>query len=87
MLEKNPNSAMALNLKAAIEMKQGKLDAAEETLDKVISTNPRNYSAYYNMAMLLLQKGEGNKTYAKRYYETGRALGGPENKNLEAMLK
>ena len=87
MLAEKPNSALALNLRAAMEMKQGKLDAAEETLNQAIMSNPRNHSAYSNMAMLLLQKGIGNKASAKRYYETGRAMGGPENAELEALLK
>ena len=87
MLAEKPNGAMALNLKAAMEMKQGRLDQAEKTLDQAITSNPRSYSAYYNMAMLMLQKGAGNKSSAKRYYETGRTVGGPENAELEAMLK
>ena len=87
MLEEKPNGAMALNLRAAMEMKQGKLDVAESTLDQAIMSNPRNYSAYYNLAILLLQKDAGNKASAKRYYETGRAMGGPENAELEELLK
>ena len=87
MLAAKPNGAMALNLKAALEMKRGNLAAAEAVLDQAVMSNPRNYSAYYNTAVLLLQKGEGNKSSAKRYYETGRAMGGPENPTLEALLK
>ena len=87
MLAAKPNGAMALNLKAALEMKRGNLAAAEAALDQAVMSNPRNYSAYYNTAVLLLQKGEGNKSSAKRYYETGRAMGGPENPDLEALLK
>lgn len=87
MLAAKPNGAMALNLKAALEMKRGNLAAAEAALDQAVMSNPRNYSAYYNTAVLLLQKGEGNKSSAKRYYETGRAVGGPENPELEALLK
>ena len=87
MLAEKPNGAMALNLRAAMEMKQGRLDVAEDTLDQAIMSNPRNYSAYYNLAMLLMQKDVGNKASAKRYYETGRAMGGPEDAVLEAMIK
>ena len=87
MLAAKPNGAMALNLKAALEMKRGNLAAAEAALDQAVMSNPRNYSAYYNTAVLLLQKGAGNKSSAKRYYETGRAVGGPENPELEALLK
>ena len=87
MLAAKPNGAMALNLRAAMEMKQGRFDVAEATLDQAIMSNPRNYSAYYNLAMLLMQKDVGNKASAKRYYETGRAMGGPEDAVLEALIK
>lgn len=87
MLEAKPNGAMALNLKAALEMKQGKFAEAERTLDQAVSSNPRDPSAYYNLALLLLQKDAGNKSSAKRYYETGRAMGGAADPQLEALLK
>ena len=87
MLEAKPNGAMALNLKAALEMKQGKFAEAERTLDQAVSSNPRDPSAYYNLALLLLQKDAGNKSSAKRYYETGRAMGGAADSQLEALLK
>ena len=87
MLAEKPNGAMALNLRAAMEMKQGKLDVAESTLDQAIMSNPRDHSAYSNLAILLLQKDAGNKASAKRSYETGRAMNGPENAELEALLK
>lgn len=87
MLEEKPNGAMALNLKASLESKRGNLKAAEEALDRAIMSNPRNYCAYYNMAYLLMEKDPGNKESAKRYYETGRAMNGPENPELEEVLK
>ena len=87
MLEAKPNGAMALNLKAALEMKQGKFAEAERTLDQAVSSNPRDPSAYYNLALLLLQKDAGNKSSARRYYETGRAMGGAADPQLEALLK
>ena len=87
MLAQRPHSAAALNLRAAIEMRQGKLDAAETTLDLAIAANPDSHSAYYNMAMLLLQRDAGNKAEAKRYYEVGRGKGGPKNAELEALTK
>ena len=87
MLEEKPNGAMALNLKAALEMKQEKFAEAERTLDQAVSSNPRDPSAYYNLALLLLQKDAGNKSSAKRYYETGRAMGGAADSQLEALLK
>ena len=87
MLAEKPNGAMALNLRAAMEMKQGRFDVAEKTLDQAIMSNPRSYSAYYNLAMLLMQRDAGNKASARRHYETGRALGGPEDAVLEALVK
>ena len=78
---------MALNLKAAMEMRQGKFDEAEKTLDQAIVSNPRNPSAYYNLALLSLQKDGENKSVAKRYYETGRAMGGESDPQLEELFK
>lgn len=87
MLQAKPNGAVALNLKAAMEMKQGKLDEAEATLDQAIMNNGRNYFAYYNMARLMLQKNADDKDRARKYYETGRTYGGPKDAELEAALK
>ena len=87
LLAAKPNSAMALNLKATMQVKQGKLKEAEETLDQAIASNPRSYYAYYNMAFILLKKGADAKPGAKRFYETGRAMGGPVDSGLEALLK
>ena len=87
MLEAKPNGALALNLKATMEARQGKLKEAERTLDRAIISNPRDHFAYYNMAILMLQANPDNKTAARRYYETGRAYGGPADPELEAMLK
>ena len=86
-LAAKPNNAMALNLKAAMEMKQGNLDEAERTLDQAVMTNPKNPSAYYNLALLSLQRDPENKSVAKRYYETGRAMGGAADPQLEALLR
>ena len=86
-LAAKPNNAMALNLKAAMEMRQGKLDEAERTLDQAIMSNPKNPSAYYNLALLSLRKDPENRSVAKRYYETGRAMGGAADPQLEALLK
>ena len=86
MLEAKPNGAMALNLKAALEMKQGNFKEAEKALDQAISAHPHDPSAYYNLALLSLQK-DGNKSAARRYYETGRAMGGAADPQLEALLR
>lgn len=83
MLRENPNNAAALNLRAVKEAAEGKYDQAERTLDRAIQSNPRDYHAYYNMAMLYLQTKADGKDGARRYYETGRALGGPEDGELE----
>ncbi len=87
MLAEKPNGAMALNLKASMEAAQGRQKDAERTLDQAIMSNPRSYYAYYNMASLLLKAGPANKTVARRYYETGRAVGGPPDPQLEASVK
>lgn len=85
MLEEKPNSPLALNLRASMEMKQGKVKEAEKTLDQAISNNPRSHFAYYNMALLFV--GQGDRGAARRYYETGRSVGGPVDASIEAMLK
>ncbi|MBR4938904.1 MAG: tetratricopeptide repeat protein [Kiritimatiellae bacterium] len=87
MLEEKPNGAAALNLKAAMETAQGKYKDAEKTLDRAIMSNPRSHYAYYNMARLVLQTRSDGKMTARRYYETGRAVGGPVDDELEGMVK
>ena len=87
MLASKPNDAVALNLKAAMEVEQGKLKAAEDTLDQAIMSNPRSPQAYYNMADLMLKRDPPNVGSARRYYETGRAMGGQRDERLEGALK
>ena len=88
MLEEKPNGAAALNLRAVCETRQGRFKEAEKTLDQAIMSNPRDFHAYYNMAHLMLQsKGAGGKNAARRYYETGRAVGGPQDETLKEAVK
>ena len=87
MLLAKPNDAVALNLKAAMEAEQGKLKDAEATLDQAIMSNPRSPHAYYNMADLMLRRDPPNVGAARRYYETGRAMGGQQDRRLESALK
>ena len=87
MLAARPNDVIALNLKAAMEVEQGKLKEAEETLDQAIMSNPRSPHAYYNMADLMLKRDPPNPGAARRYYETGRTMGGQRDERLEAALK
>ena len=87
MLVEKPNGAAALNLKAALEAKQGRLKEAEAALDQAIMSNPRSPFAYYNMARLLLGRGADGVSPARRYYETGRAVGGAVDAELEEALK
>jgi tetratricopeptide (TPR) repeat protein len=85
ILAEKPNSPVGLNLKAAMEARQGKFKEAERTLDQAIMSNPRNHQAYYNMARLML--AQGDRSPARRYYETGRSLGGDKDRELEELLK
>ena len=88
MLAEKPNGAAALNLRAVCETRQGRFKEAEKTLDQAIMSNPRDFHAYYNMAHLMLQsKGAGGKNAARRYYETGRAVGGPQDETLKEAVK
>lgn len=86
LLEEKPNDAAALNMRAMCEATEGDYRAAEKTLDQAINSNPRDHYAYYNMANLMLQS-IGNREAAKRYYETGRAVGGPKDERIEKALK
>ena len=87
MLAENANDLTALNLKAAVETAQGQLTAAEATLDQAITANPRSHYAYYNMALLVLKIDPTQVEVARRYYETGRTVGGPKDPELEGFLK
>ena len=87
MLREKPNDPRALNLQAALESSRGKLKEAEAALDQAIMSNPRDHYAYYNMALLVLRADPSRLAVARRYYETGRAVGGPEDPELEGLLK
>lgn len=87
ILKDRPNDVCALNLRAAMEAQQGLTADAERTLDSAIRSNPRNYHSYYNMATLYLQSKTDARDAARRYYETGRAMGGPEDTEIEAALR
>ena len=87
MLQAKPNGAAALNMRAAMEAKRGNFKAAESALNQAITSNPRNHFAYYNMAHLMLQVKSDNKRIARRYYETGREVGGPVDERLEEAFK
>lgn len=85
--EAKPGSARALNLDAMKLAEAGEFREAEKLLDKAIKLYPRSYFAYYNMAWLILESNPENITGARRYYETGRSMGGKRDKALEAELK
>jgi tetratricopeptide (TPR) repeat protein len=87
ILSAKPNDAVALNLKAALAAERGLLKEAEKALDQAIISNPRSPFAYYNMADLMMKIDPPNRNAAKRYYETGRAMGGSRDERLEALIK
>ena len=87
LLAAKPDDAAGLNLLAAVKMAAGDYRAAENALDRAISAHPRSHYAYYNMAKLILKSQPTNKKGAKRYYETGREVGGPEDEKLEAQFE
>ena len=70
-----------------MESAQGKYRDAESTLDQAIRSNPKSYHAYFNMARMIMKSNPANKDGARRYYETGRAMGGPRNAALEEAVK
>ena len=87
MLKEKPNGAVGLNLRAVLMARQGKFSEAEAALDQAIQSNPKSHFAYYNMTWLLIQMHPDDTSAAKRYYETGRAMGGPADAELEAKLQ
>jgi len=87
ILATRPDDAKALNMRAQIEVSKGDWKSAEATLDRAIMTNPGSYYAYYNMAMLIIRFRPSSRDAARRYYDTGRQLGGPVNKYLEKEFK
>ncbi len=87
LLEESPNDIAILNMRAVKEAAEGDVKAAELTLSEAIRLNPRSYHAYYNMAKLIIENNGSNKAGAQRYYETGRAMGGPKDPQLEAQIK
>lgn len=86
LLQTNASDAAALNLRAVCEASTGDFEAAGKTLELVIRVCPRDYNGYYNLANLKLQGG-GDKVVARYYYERGRAVGGPEDAELEAAME
>lgn len=86
VLSERPNYAPALNMRAACEAADGDYKAAERTLDQAIRSNPRDFHAYYNMASLVMQT-TGNTNVARRYYESGRAVGGPREADMEGLFR
>lgn len=89
LLDEKPNDSAALNLKAALEASKGNYKAARETLHRLITSNPKEYSGYYNLARLIIRmEGDAGKPTAARYYETGyKYYGGPKDENIEEMLR
>ena len=88
LLAETPNDAAALNLRAAVESELGDERAAEKTLDRAITSNPRSHYAYYNMAKLFLRtRGAEGRDAARRYYKTGRGYGGPADPELEKAFE
>lgn len=75
-----------LLLRAAVEVGNAKEFAARRTLEKAVRLYKDSYLPLYNLAHLAL-KIDDDKEAARRHYEKGRKLGGPENAALEALLK
>lgn len=86
VLAESPDDVSALNMKAVCEIAQGEVKAAAMTLAHAIKTNPQDYHAYYNMSRLVMQTS-GKKAAAKRYYDTGRKVGGPVDEEMEKLFE
>jgi tetratricopeptide (TPR) repeat protein len=86
VLLESPNDISALNMLAVCLAGEGAYAEADEALSRAMEANPRDYHAYYNMANLMLQ-AIGDKEIARRHYEVGRSVGGPEDKEMEESFK
>lgn len=87
LLSEKPNDAATMVLMAAVEAASDHPQAAKLLLESTIEANPRYYRAFYNLAVLTLQVNPANKEAARRYYDSGRAVGGPQDRELEEALK
>ena len=82
----NPDDLNLLLLMAAVQVGQDHDYPARRTLEKAVRLHPKSYLPLYNLANLAL-KIDDDKEAARRHYEKGRALGGPQNEALEKLLK
>lgn len=85
LLREKPGDLNLLLLRAGAQAGMGSLYAARRTLEKAVHAYPKSYLPHYNMANLSLQMGE-DAAIARKYYEKGRAVGGPPQPELEAKL-
>lgn len=86
VLSDNPDDSSALNMLAVCEVTAGEMESADRTLDTAIKANPQDYHAYYNKVRLVMQT-TSKKSAARRYYETGRKVGGPKDEELEKLFE
>ena len=86
ILEDRPDNVSALLLHVAALMARGSYAAAQKSVSQAIRANPHYYAGYYDMATLLVEMGSSKET-AKKYYDAGRAQGGPRDVELEKLLK
>ena len=85
ILEERPTDLEALLLRAAAQCGTGGVQDARSTLEKACKAHPKSYVPHYNLAYVALELGEGEAA-ARKYYELGRSVGGPQDVNLEAIL-
>ena len=85
LLREKPGDLNLHLLRAGAQAGMGSHYAARRTLEKAVRAYPKSYLPHYNMANLSLQMGE-DSAIARKYYEKGRAVGGPPQPELEAKL-
>lgn len=86
VLGEDPENVSALNMFAVCLASEGDYAEADYALSRAMEANPSDYHAYYNMANLMMQ-ATGDKDVARRHYEAGRGVGGPEDKAMEESFK
>ena len=65
----------------------GNYREAEVTLNRAMEAYPESFYPRYNMCRLILRANPTNREGAARFYQAGRALGGPKVKAFEELSK
>lgn len=65
LLVKHPDRASLLDIRAMLEMSLGELDAAQETIDRMLAQNAENPAAHAQAAVLAATRGDSSGAVAR----------------------